>query len=572
MSAMTLESSAAAFFRASWQASLLALAILLLQSLLARRISAQMRYGLWSMVLLRLAIPLAIPSPLSAHNFYHSKRPAAVRSIASISSFVSNTPIVFSTSKPVVPIAPATWPQRLSRIWLAGCGISALIIALASWRLSLRVRRLRSVTDPRLLELLASCAAALKIRRLPRLLTGPSAGGPALIGVIRPCLVLPDAVLTFDKDALRLILLHELAHQKRLDVPANWLLALIQVLHWFNPFVYLICARIRADRELACDQRVLALTPSDNRPAYGRTIIQLIETLSAVPRSPLSAVGILEGRHQMKRRIAMIVEERSVRRTWSLLAMFASLLLAVVACTDAVRGDDATKAVSTSAAANISSSPGLSQPAAAPSQDARLEQRIPVVKFDSIPLREALAYMHDQSKMNLFIDEMALQAAGVDMNEPVTLDLKNVPLSQAFQLIGKSAADPGVELGAKIEGDVIIFTVFGTPPVSSGMSAPAPGAVSGPLHAANDRVVSQVYDVSVLTNGNPNQADSLASILRENLRVGKSSVFGSINTFGNKLILTATPDLQDQVQELLLQLKPTPHATTQPAPEKAGNS
>ena len=55
-----------------------------------------------------------------------------------------------------------------------------------------------------------------------------------------------------------MVLLHELAHLKRHDLAVNWLLGLLQSVHWFNPALWLVFRRVRADREVACDELVLA--------------------------------------------------------------------------------------------------------------------------------------------------------------------------------------------------------------------------------------------------------------------------------------------------------------------------
>src|SRR5258705_12906532 len=54
--------------RASWQAAILALLILLISWLFASRLSAAMRYNLWMLVILRLLLPALPTSKLSIHN------------------------------------------------------------------------------------------------------------------------------------------------------------------------------------------------------------------------------------------------------------------------------------------------------------------------------------------------------------------------------------------------------------------------------------------------------------------------------------------------------------------------
>lgn len=588
---VTLQSVSAGVLRASWQASALAAVVLVIQAVLGRRISARVRYGLWGIVLLRLALPFNVSSPVSVHNFYPrtpTPQPIRVAPLA-IPELPAVTPVESIPTRKVVDSTPAmSWSQRLAIAWLAGCSVSVGLVLVASVRLSRHVRRQKAVNDPQILELLRSCAKELGVRRLPVLLTGPAAGGPALVGFVRPKLLLPEAVLSFEDEALRLILLHELAHQKRLDVAANWGLALLQAVHWFNPIVHLLFARIRADRELACDERVLSLTQPADRPSYGRTIVRLIESLPNAPRVPAPAVGILAGRRQLRRRITMIAEHRPVRRTWSLVALVGTSIIAAAVCTDAVRGGDAPKARQPVVAAP----PPPSIPGAVPVQslggltftgataeDPRLAKRLPEVKLDAIPLGDALAFIRDVARVNLFIDRKALETAGISLNEPVTVDLRDISIAQAFRFIGKSAAPAGVELGATADGDVIVFGVLSQPVVTS--VPPAPGMVPG--GSANmgfgggmargssegmERAVTRVYDVEKLTHGDPAQLQNLVEIVVTNAKLGKSSMMVAAQPFNGKLVMTATPDLQDQARELLDMLRdaaPAKEAATKPA-------
>ena len=134
-------------------------------------------------------------------------------------------------------------------------------------------------------------------------------------------------------DELRHVLLHELAHIKRRDPELNWLLVLLQILHWFNPVLWFAFARVRADRELATDDLALAQTAQRDRVSYGETILKVLEGLS--PRRVLPGlVGIGESKAQMTERIRAIARGGSMRR-WRWAAGAVTVLIAGVALTNA---------------------------------------------------------------------------------------------------------------------------------------------------------------------------------------------------------------------------------------------
>src|ERR1043165_3909367 len=67
-----------AVLRATWQAALLAVLVFLMQSLAGRRLSVRLRYNLWLLVLVRLALPVLPASSFSIYNLIaHRARPGA---------------------------------------------------------------------------------------------------------------------------------------------------------------------------------------------------------------------------------------------------------------------------------------------------------------------------------------------------------------------------------------------------------------------------------------------------------------------------------------------------------------
>ena len=68
--------------KASWQAAVLILLVLAVQWAFGRRLSPRWRYGLWLLVVARLALPWTIPSSVSVFNVLSfSNASAAVASL-----------------------------------------------------------------------------------------------------------------------------------------------------------------------------------------------------------------------------------------------------------------------------------------------------------------------------------------------------------------------------------------------------------------------------------------------------------------------------------------------------------
>jgi hypothetical protein len=103
---------------------------------------------------------------------------------------------------------------------------------------------------------------------------------------------------------------------------------------------------MKAEREVACDERVLRIGRTGAGAAYARTILRLIEALSGGGSTAAvagGAVGILEGKAQIKRRLVMIARfetTTTTRRRWSAVAAALGLTVGALALSGVTRAAD----------------------------------------------------------------------------------------------------------------------------------------------------------------------------------------------------------------------------------------
>jgi beta-lactamase regulating signal transducer with metallopeptidase domain len=323
--------------RASWQASVLILLVLLAQWLLRGKLAPRWRHGLWLLVVMRLALPWTPESRISLFNWLpmtppaHAVAPAGSGELlAAGEELAPRGGAVLAATASVQPI----WRTYILWTWLIGVVALPFYLLLSNLRLGARVRRRRPVTNSAVLELLEDCKQEMAVGTPLTLIETPAVGSPSLFGFVRPRLLLPAGFTqSFSAAELRHVFLHELGHVKRGDIPLNWLTTGLLILHWFNPFVWYAFNRMQADRELACDALALSRAKDAENQSYGQTMIKLLETFCRPARSP-GMVGILENQNQMKRRISMIAKFKKSNR-WPVAAMAAFAALALVALTDA---------------------------------------------------------------------------------------------------------------------------------------------------------------------------------------------------------------------------------------------
>ncbi|MHB1305763.1 MAG: M56 family metallopeptidase, partial [Limisphaerales bacterium] len=244
------------------------------------------------------------------------------------------------------------WPVWFGGgLWLTGFVLVAGRVIFGSVRFGRTLSACRPLARPVMAAALDDCRRRLGVRREVAVFESEAVRSPALCGLWRPCLLWPPGLAdTLRAEELRHVLLHELAHLKRRDILVNWIAALAQAVHWFNPAVWYAGRRLRADRELAADALVLAALGEPQARAYGETILKLLRGWSGPAAIPAMA-GILEGKPAVRERIRAIAVYRAPGR-WSALAGWLVAGLGLVTLTDAQPrnaagpvADEATRAV-----------------------------------------------------------------------------------------------------------------------------------------------------------------------------------------------------------------------------------
>jgi beta-lactamase regulating signal transducer with metallopeptidase domain/tetratricopeptide (TPR) repeat protein len=147
-----------------------------------------------------------------------------------------------------------------------------------------------------------------------RLLRSSRISVPVIWGVRRPILLLPADVVTWPVDRLRVVLLHELAHLKRLDGVSLLVTRVAVSLFWFHPLAWTLERAGRSECERACDDLVLA---SGTRPS------EYADHLLAIARSmptfdPFRSVTLAMSRKsQLEGRLLSILQPEVARRVFS---------------------------------------------------------------------------------------------------------------------------------------------------------------------------------------------------------------------------------------------------------------
>jgi hypothetical protein len=153
---------------------------------------------------------------------------------------------------------------------------------------------------------------------------------PAAIGFLRPAIVFPAWLLPqLSAAEIQVILLHEHAHLRRWDQWSNLAQKIMTALFFFHPAVWWIDNRLTLEREMACDDIVLAQTASPKD--YASFLISFAEKLQNA-RGLALAQALVSRMHQMSARVAQILDAKRPDRTklWKPLLGVSTGLLTVV--------------------------------------------------------------------------------------------------------------------------------------------------------------------------------------------------------------------------------------------------
>ncbi|HEY4060208.1 MAG TPA: M56 family metallopeptidase [Kofleriaceae bacterium] len=178
--------------------------------------------------------------------------------------------------------AAVGWAALVS-LWIAGAAF-VFARAVIAHRGAVRAARAAGPAPRAAHALFAELGDAMRVRRA-RLAVGDASTGPFVVGVLRPIVVVPPALVAAESEPLlRAAVLHELAHVRRGDAFARALQLVATSLFFFFPLVRAIGRRLDHAREAACDAWALEAAAVE-RPTYARLLLSMATLRTAAAPS-----------------------------------------------------------------------------------------------------------------------------------------------------------------------------------------------------------------------------------------------------------------------------------------------
>lgn len=239
-----------------WQSTVVLLGAWLL-TLVCRRNSAEIRYGIWLCASLKFLVPFVLLQRLG--DYVASSLPAP---------FMLD-PVLIETGSaifvPSIAAVPGIADSLPSRTWIAVATIWALgsAVLLLRWALQWQAVRATLKSAPRL-----ALDLPVPVRITSTDLT------PGVFGVFRPVVIVPRAVLSeLNQSQLQAVLAHEMCHVRRRDNLTATLHKFVEVIFWFHPLIWWIGSNLLREREAACDESVIE--DGHEQQVYAESILQV---------------------------------------------------------------------------------------------------------------------------------------------------------------------------------------------------------------------------------------------------------------------------------------------------------
>ena len=341
-------------FSMFWQASLLVIIIGVIDLLFKNWLWPQVRYAMWVMVLVKLLIPpsctsdIGIIPKLRTERFNQlnreiiadvSRLPNENETLKLFSgnpneekSVDSGKDMPYVNSKALnTQESILSWKSYLMGGWIVGILIFGTLLLhriskLKRWHIE---QEKKKNIPPWFHDALVKVGDQLSIQRLPAIVFSNETLTPAVYGVFRPVLLLPENYIeNLSKAEAENVLMHELAHIKRGDLVVHGICLLLQIIYWFNPFLIWMRKQMKHVREICCDITIASVLREKSK-IYRDTLIKTARELLTETTEPgMGLLGLFEEPYQLISRIKWLNKESwKKRRLANMTAIIMSILL-----------------------------------------------------------------------------------------------------------------------------------------------------------------------------------------------------------------------------------------------------
>ncbi|HEY0996664.1 MAG TPA: M56 family metallopeptidase, partial [Gemmatimonadaceae bacterium] len=218
--------------------------------------------------------------------------------------------------------------EILALLWVIGAVMVLLRYVVGTARISHISRHAERVDEGEWLSLVTRTAKAMGIARPLTLLRGGTLDVPVTWGIVYPVVLLPRESADWDEERRRFVLVHEMAHVKRLDAVMQVVSQVAMALFWFSPAVWYAAHKVRVEREHACDDQVLL--QGTRASFYADELLGMVQRLGRRSEAaPAFAALAMARRSEFEGRMLAILDPKATRRPMTTKASVVTTVVAL---------------------------------------------------------------------------------------------------------------------------------------------------------------------------------------------------------------------------------------------------
>ena len=269
----------------SFYGAVMILAIIVIRFPLINRLPKGVFVLLWKLALLRLLVPISIPSVFSAYSLVRTNTPAQdVLAQTPVGNVISQAPALqinmnTDTTSVIQTVQhEATAVSVWFVLWIIGAILCGVFFVVSYLRCYLEFRASLPVNNSYVAEWITEhrIKRTIQIRQLDRI------SAPLTYGILKPVILVPGKTDWEDIQQLQYVLWHEYIHIRQFDMVWKLIAALALCIHWFNPLVWVMYLFFNRDIELSCDEKVVRQFGETSKSTYARTLISMEEKKSGL--------------------------------------------------------------------------------------------------------------------------------------------------------------------------------------------------------------------------------------------------------------------------------------------------
>lgn len=327
------------------------LLLLIFQGQMKKRFTPLSRYIIWAVIILRLCLPMGFgflpelitvpiieqPEPLIITEDYQDRVLAELYIdgkteyiTPSVEQYIEEHPEL-NEKNTGLKIAKKDIPYLVFALWISGASVFMAVTLAVYFKNAVKLNKLIDTPTADLTDIYHSVCREMGIKRKPKIYISSLASSPMVYGFFVTRVVLPN--MDMDAESLKNIIRHELVHYKRGDLYLKLGAMVANAFQWFNPLVYIACARLSEEMELSCDSAVLSDIDIVARLDYGNSMLEIAKHCRQAPKL---TTGFNPKKKAVKERFENIIDTTKRKRAVVVLILVVTAALvctAMIGCT-----------------------------------------------------------------------------------------------------------------------------------------------------------------------------------------------------------------------------------------------